>query len=375
MKNFDFSEEFSKYIPYLSDVMGLNLNFYHSLWIDPEVSPNYGVKEIYAIGNSGHDYIVYLIIPGVSPEQYPIAIYSENNMCAKIISDSIKNWFPCYLVEKINELLKDYDGFLKRPVEWSENFAERDLDSIEKYKELICESCKVFDNKPFMEALPEIFEILHAKDINKWDYLKFLKLATSGSTLGQFIELNEKSIPKEGYLAFIKENPHYNAPIFSQFKIKTKFGEMMVRWDEIGSIPLEIALEVFKRRQVIDFGAGDKGGEILFLAEARCFEEMDENSVYYPFIQEMAEFEEDYYNFLFSDWFYDLGNALKESRKIEEAIIAYENAIAFCSCENEEFHEDAFESLKSLAPHIKDENYVAYLLSYPDGDEEDEDEY
>ncbi|WP_160689057.1 hypothetical protein [Clostridium sp. C2-6-12] len=372
MKNFDFSEKFSKYIPYLSEVVGLDLNFNHSLWIDPEISPNYGVKEIYSIGNSGHDYIVYLIIPGVSPEQYPIAIYNEENMCAKIISDSIKNWFPCYLVEKINDLLKDYDGFLKHPVEWSENFAERDLDSIGKYKALICESCKVFDNKPFIEALPEIFEVLQAKDISKWDYLKYLKLAAISSPLGQFIELKEKSIPKEDYVAFIKQNSHYNAPIFSQFKMKTKLGEMIARGDEIEGIPLEIALEVFKRRQVIDFGAGDKGGEILFLAAARCFEEMDKNSVYYPFIQEIAEFEEEHYNFLFSEWFYDLGNVLKKSGNIEEAVVAYENAIAFCSCENEEFHEDAFEALKSLVPHIKDENYVAYLLCYPDGEEEEE---
>ena len=53
-------------------------------------------------------------------------------------------------------------------------------------------------------------------------------------------------------------------------------------------------------------------------------------------------------------------------------VLLAEGYLDFCSCENEEFHKDAFEALKSLAPQIKDENYVAYLLSYPDGEEEEE---
>jgi tetratricopeptide (TPR) repeat protein len=309
------------------------------------------MKDLYAIGNSGHEYIVYFIIPGLSPEHFPIAIYHEERG-ARIISNSIKSWFPYYFVERINYLLIWNRKELSLPEQEAHDWYEKDLDSIAEHKEELIQICKLFENDEFVGILPIIFEEVSSKDMKQWDYERFLKIASGKSPIAQYMDYKENNLLDENYLAFIKENTNYNAPLVN----------LLGRLTSNTDAPMDVMLEVFKRRVTVDFDDGIE--RILFQTAKRCYENMDKNSIYYPFIAEIVEFDDEPYYFAFGGCFFDLGYALEEVGMMDEAMIAYENAIMRNNMEIEEFHIDAFEALKRIATNMNDENYVDYLENY-----------
>ena len=87
-----FTKEYKNLYPDLDGIDGLDyLNWDHEFVCCKEdyFASNFGVMPLYAIGHTGHDYLVLCPIPNLKVEEYPIAIFGEEEGTLEVISSSI----------------------------------------------------------------------------------------------------------------------------------------------------------------------------------------------------------------------------------------------------------------------------------------------
>ena len=161
----ELMDRYEDLLPDLTEIGGLGLNWDNLFDCCNEEYPfpNFGMDDLYSIGASGHDYLVFLPKPKKTVEQYPIALFNEERGTSRVIASSIKNWFPCYLAARVDDLLHAYcesdDAAVKKQ-------AGDDLDALYADRVKIEKFAAEFGSKQFAKVLPSIFESVKKKSLS-----------------------------------------------------------------------------------------------------------------------------------------------------------------------------------------------------------------
>lgn len=361
-----FEERFIRFLPDLEAVVGLDLNRNHFLTVeDAGTTPNLGIGGLYSVGNSGHDFLVHCILPGVCPDHYPIAVFSEEEGVAQVISASITTWFPSFLVHRVNELLCHYwlcqrGGSLK-----SAALTLESLSSIVENRALIGQICREFNSEAFLAKLDEVFAAIQARDVSAWTYEAFYRAAEAESSIGRFFDLKQRDASDAAYVELVRSCPEYNFPLFD----RCLSGNHTLRSRRTvdvhkAKLPPDLAIEVFSRRLSIDFGNTSDIARVVTIAARSCVGAIGEASPYFEMVREVQEHQGNYVDLLLAEASLDLGKRLEQQDLLREAATAFENAVFFTSVEREEFNAVAFGRLCEVAERLGDDEYEAYLAAY-----------
>ena len=357
----ELMDQYEDLLPDLTEIGGLGLNW-DSLFDccnEDYQYPNFGMDDLYSIGDSGHDYLVFLPKAKVPVEQYPIALFSEEEGTSRIIASSIKNWFPCYLVTRVDSLLHAYneseDADEKKAAEKALGALFADRVKVEKFT-------AEFGNKGFQKLLPELFDAVKAKALSSWNFAQMHRAADGGSYLDECIDAAAGKLTSASVKAFLKKHPGYAGLVPS-----------LVAAD--GSAPLldkEIALQVIGMSVTSGFGSRDDIYRILRAAAAVLrTDESYEETHFAGLVDELCDCEDP----CVAHFYYEAGISFANDGDLMAALACYENAIFFSWAEEGSFHGEAFDEICYLAQEIGDKNYLAFMRSIRfEGDLDEEDE-
>ncbi|MDX1904609.1 MAG: WGR domain-containing protein [Thermonemataceae bacterium] len=379
-----FSKKFEQYLPDLDDIQGLNLNWNHLFegCSEDYPFPNVGVDSLYAFDTTGHDHLVYIPQINQQPENYPIAIFNEEEGNAETIASSILTWFPSYLVFRVNELLA---YFVKQKGNNNQQYAEKGLQSIYDNREAITLIVRRFDNQAFEIVLPEIFGCIAQRNeeniMQKWDYVRFYTLAEKDTYLSQIVQIETVSPNDEDkFIAYHVQYPTINRGLNRLFyEYDTEYDYFKLRKSEkIAHISPEIAERVLFSDVTIDFGNTIDTTNVW-----RTCAEILQQSPQYTSLQKLANFllEEKYEQAAAT--YLTLAKQLAEpasttsdennidsQNRIQWAMNATKNAIYFYNRDKKEFYTSAFEFIKKIAKAQNDLNYLMYLKKMRNNDDD-----
>lgn len=347
--------KFEKYLIDLDAIRGLDLNWRHSFdGCHPDYPfPNVGVDSVYAIGGTGHEHLVYIPMLHQLPENYPIAVFDEEEGNAQTIASSIKTWFPSFLVYRIDSLLKDYQRLKNK------TYVTEDLDSILAHRMTIENFVKVFENSDFENILPQIFDCIEKRSElgnPDWDYAKFYRIAEKDSYLSQCLELETNS-PRdtEKLLAYHQQYPFFNRGLRNLFvHLGREDGFVFFKKiEELDYISPELAEKVLFSNIKVDFDSSGSITKIVRLS-AQILKQRPFNPILENLLEAITTDD------LLGDAYLQLAKDCTPEEPLK-ALHAVQNAIYFHNLETEEFHEPAFEFFKQFIESQKDEYYQQYL--------------
>lgn len=377
-----FSEKFKQYLPDLEDIKGLDLNWNHLFegCSEDYPFPNVGIDSLYSMGGTGHVYLVYIPQLNQKPENYPIAIFNEEEGDAKTLASSILTWFPSYLVFRINKLLT---YFVKQKGSNNQQYDEQDLQSIYDHRERITLIVKRFDNQAFESVLSEIFACIAQRNeediLQKWDYVRFYALAEKNSYLSQIVQIEtEAPNDEDKFLAFHAQHPTVNRGLKALFyEYHAEYNYSRLR-KSLPYLSPEIAEKVLFSDVTVDFGNTIDTTKVW-----RTCAEILQQSPQYAGLQKLANFllEEMYEQA--AETYLTLAKQLAEpasttsyennidsQNRIQWAMNAAKNAIYFYNRDKEEFYTSAFEFIKKIAKAQNDLNYLMYLKKMRNSDDD-----
>jgi hypothetical protein len=359
----ELMDEYEDLLPDLTEIEGLDLNWENlfDCCNDDYPYPNFGVDDLYSIGASGHEYLVFAVQPNLPVDRYPIAVFNEENGTSIVIASSIKNWFPCYLVDRINQLVVTYRG----EDEEEKALAESGLSALALNRAKIEKFAEEFANRDFQQALPAIFDAV-AKKGEGWNYAASHRAADGGSCIDDLIDLEQKG-SAAAVKTFIKKNPSCNGAV----RVLHALG---------GTFDRELAEKVLTLSVTLDLGGRENIYAILkAAAEQMRTDESYEESPLAGLIDELCDSEDP----CIAHFYYEAAISFANDGELLLARACYDNAIFFSWAEEGSFHCDSFDEICYLAQEIGDKNYLSYIRSLRfDGDlsddvpdeEEDEEE-
>lgn len=372
-----FSEKYKKYLPDLGTIRGLDLNWNHLFegCNEDYPFPNVGVDSLYSIGGTGHNHLVYIPQLGQVPENYPIAIFNEEEGNAETIASSILTWFPSYLVFRVNKLLTNY---VRQKNNSNQGYTNAELQGIHESAKEINNIVKVFDNQEFEAILPEIFTCIAQRDnediLQKWDYVRFYRLAEKNSYFSQIVQIETKSPNDEHKLiAYNEQYPTINRSLnklFYEYDIEYKYNKLR-KSEKIAYITPEIAEKVLFSDITVDFGNTIETINVWFTCA-----EILENHPQYAGLQKLIKFIlEEMYESVGETYFalaeqlaapvsnteLNSKTEINNQNSIHWAMNAAKNAIYFYHLDTKEFYSPAFKLIQRIVNEKKDLNYGAYL--------------
>jgi hypothetical protein len=345
----ELMDNYDEILPDLTEIGGLGLNWDNLFDCCNEdyPYPNFGIDDMYSIGSSGHDYLVFLPMPKLTVEQYPIALFNEESGTSRIIGSSIKTWFPCYLVSRVDQLLRIY---AQSEDEEEKIQADEDLDALLADKVKIAKFAEEFPNKAFLKMLPALFEAVSKKSLSGWDNAAMHRAADGGSYIDDFNDLASAKMTAASVKAFIKKNP----------LCRSVFAALV---SEDGSAPLldkETALKIISSSVTSDLGSRDDIYRVLRAAATVLrTDEAYEESPFAGLVDELCDSEDP----CIAHFYYEAGISLANDGDLPAALACYENAIFFSWAEEGSFHGEAFDEICYLAQEIGDKNYLSFIRS------------
>ncbi|MGL4368620.1 MAG: hypothetical protein ACRCUT_02960 [Spirochaetota bacterium] len=379
----ELMEQYDDLIPDLAEIKGLDLNWdqLFDCCNEEYPYPNFGLDDLYSIGTDGHDYLVFCPQVNTPVDKYPIAVFNEESGTSRIISSSIKNWFPCYLTVRTDALLAAY---VQENSDGEQNGeAAKALAGMLKSRTKIEKFAEEFGNKKFMAVLPEIFDAIRDKvdpDGAAWNFTALYQAAEGSSYVSEAIALEKDGASPAGIRAFIDKYPFYNRGVYLLFRDKDLCAVADKSPEEF--FPLlddELAIRILSSTVTADMG--DKDDISRILKAAAYFLRQNESYEQSPFaglIDELYDNDDP----CIAHMYYEAGLEYANDGDIARALSCYENAIFFSWIEEESFYSDAFDEIRFLAPEFKDKNYADFIkaLRYVDdeagetGEGEDEEE-
>ena len=377
----DLMENYEDLIPDLSEIRGLGLNWdqLFDCCNDEYPYPNFGMDDLYSIGDSGHEYLVFCPRPGLSVDEYPIAHFNEETGTSRIVASSIKNWFPCYLIHRIDTLFSQLAA--EDDEEGLKEEAAAALDGILKDRLKIEKFAEEFGNKEFNKLLPKIFDAVKTGSVDKgWDFAGYLRIADGATLLADAVLLERKNAPADKVKAFVKKNPGVHKGIYLLFRDPQTGSVKDCEPEEFFSVlDKDLANRIISSPVTADLGG--RFDIYRILKAAAHFLRQDESYEESPFaglIDELYDSEDP----CIAHLYYEAGIVFANDGDIERALACCENALFFSWAEEETFYADAFEEIQFLAPEFKDKNYIEFIRSLrfvddepseEEDDEEDED--
>lgn len=313
------ADRFDRWRPELDHITSLDLNWGHGLNIEPR---NFGRAYLYSIGNTGHRYVCACVIPGLPPEQYPIAIVDEEGYTVDVIASSISTWLPRYLVRRAGDLVHTavYQNTSGNTVGW---YAE--------------ELAAFLADEAAIRAELERF----GGGVDLLDTA--VELLRRPGTLTQ----EWRPAPPDGYAG-------YNKPLYREYQTSP-----------------ELAYEVFHRRTHIDavrptaWDIVEDAAELVTAAGYRAEEPLA------PLVATLAE--NGFGSWVWGDTFCAAGRRWLAAGNVEQALVCFENAINYYDAEDEDWHREAVLAIRSI--DHDDPNYAYYVNDFlpEDFPEDDED--
>ena len=357
----ELMDQYEDLLPDLTEIGGLGLNWDNLFDCCNEdyPFPNFGMDDLYSIGSSGHDYLVFLPRPKKTVEQYPIALFNEERGTSRIIASSIKSWFPCYLVARVDDLLRAYCGSDAD----AKKQAGEDLDALYADKIKIEKFAAEFPGKQFQKLLPSVFESVKKKSLSGWDYAAAHRAADGGSWIDEVIDASSVKLAAAAVKAFAKKHPGCT-------------GLVPYLVAEDGSAPLidkHTAIGIFSSPVTSGLGSRDDIYRILRAAAAVLrTDDSYEETHYAGLVDELCDCEDP----CIAHFYYEAGISFANDGDLLTALACYENAIFFSWAEEGSFHGEAFDEICYLAQEIGDKNYLSFIrsLRYEGGLEEEDEE-
>ncbi len=344
-------DNFGKFLEEI-DIPGFELNFDHYLDV---VKGNdfcdFGMFWLMSYDATGHVHIV--IIPQVNKpiDTWPIGYYDQEGE-SDIFSSSLRQWFPAYFIRQIG---KWYPVYLKYGVEF--DWVKEELQGWYSNKQRILEVGKLFPAVNFA-ALYEDF-LLMVENEDPWDEAAWWQRVEGNSYIGEYYRLKKANVSREEWKNFIFKYPFYNRPLADQLGDPEKMDP-------------DLAWEFFNRNLRWDMRYYDlMPGVVKTIVE----QAPDPQSPFWPLIQRVYEItktkKHGYYHG--AEGFFAAGEAFEQRGEHLKAINCFENAIFELRSETEEYHEDAYDKIVTIAQKIGDPNYLAYLDETKSSSEDEDD--
>ena len=302
---------------------------------------------MYSFGGTGHDFLVLCPMPNMKVEEYPIAIFNEEQNELEIIASSIKRWLPVYLVYMLSE-----GGF------------GSSFDTLD-HKDDFLNTLKKFQNKEIYDWMYNTLANLDWDDIEntypgREKSKKYFKIAEPNSYISEFLELKEKNPELPVWKEFVFKYPFFNKGLYQMFKDPE--GDFVFEEDAEEKIDVETAYEVFHRRFTHDL---KEMSDIVKVSAKVVSKDISYKGR--PFWNLVKGIADGSINFWGSwDNFLAEGKQFEIKNQLIYALICYENAFYLADCE-EKFFTEAFDSIKSVAKKINDPNYLIYLKQFEEG--------
>lgn len=344
----DFTKDYSELVPDLYD-FGLNLSWDHEFVCcnKDHFATNFGIMGMYSFGGTGHDFLVLCPLPNMKVEEYPIAIYNEEQSTLEVIASSIKRWLPVYLVYMLSE-----GGFGSL------------FDTLE-HKDEFLNILKKFQNKEIYNWMDNTLANLDWDDIEntypeREKSKEYYKIAEPNSYINEFLKLEGKKTELPVWKEFVFKYPFFNKGLFQMFKYPD--GDYVFEEDAEEKIDVETAYEVFHRRLTHDLK--DLATIIKVSANIISKDTSYKGRPFWNLIKGVADgsinFWGSWENFLAE------GKQFEKNNQLINALICYENALYIADSEIG-FFKEAFDSMKSVAKKINDPKYLIYLKKFEDG--------
>ncbi|GEM_PF-6967482 len=309
-----FFNEYGKFIKPINIGGDYNISFDHELEVGKDSCfCTFGVLPLMSVGGTGHLHIV--LIPALHKplNEWNVAFFDEEKGTGVTFSSSITKWLPSYLIFE----------------------RERISEDLEKNRAKIIKFGKIFS--PNIETLVD--KIIH-KNYNVVSELYFL--SEPNSFLHQFFQIIEKD--KQIALAemtnFYKKHPFFNAPL-NFFAKHSHFSEEIV--NSLLFANLRFDLPDFSHCNIANWWMSQPHN--------------DEHPLF-PLLKKAADYS---YVSDGGNSYLKAGKKFEEEGKISEAISCFENSIYQEKVENEEFNEESYEKILSLAPQLKDPIYSTFV--------------
>lgn len=347
----ELMDELEDILPDLTEIGGLGLNWDNLFdCCNAEYPyPNFGIDDLYSIGSSGHDYLVFIAQPKAVVDKYPIALFNEERGTSRIIASSVRTWFPCYLAVRIDELLHQYNESQDAD---EKKQAGKNLDALLADKLKIEKFVDEFNNKAFCKALPAIFKVVSEKSLTSWDYTAVHRVADGGSYLDDCADMQNGKVPAAAVKAFLKKYPRFNGIIPFLASTAAKTGAP--------AFDKETAMRIFSSPVTSDLGGRDDVYNILRLAAfALRVDEDYEETPFAGLVDELCDCEDP----CIAHFYYEAGIAFANEGDLLCALSCYENAMFFSWAEEGSFHAEAFDEICYLAQEIDDKNYLSFIRS------------
>lgn len=357
----ELMDELEDILPDLTEIGGLGLNWDNLFDCCNEdyPYPNFGIDDLYSIGASGHDYLVFVAQPKTAVDRYPIALFNEERGTSRIIASSVKTWFPCYLAVRTDALLHVFNESEDAD---EKKKAEKELDALYADKVKIEKFAEEFGNKAFLKALPAVFESVSKKSLSSWDFAALHRIADGGSYLDDCIDLQNGKAAGAAIKTFVKKYPRYNGIIPFLAANAEQAGK--------SAFDKETAMRVFSSPVTSDLGGRDAIYAILRLAaSALRVDESYEETPFAGLVDELCDCEDP----CIAHFYYEAGIDFANEGDLLCALSCYENAIFFSWAEEGSFHAEAFDEICYLAQEIDDKNYLSFIRSlHFEGEADDE---
>ncbi|MFX1450299.1 MAG: hypothetical protein ACFFCM_05630 [Promethearchaeota archaeon] len=343
----NFDKDYGGLIPDI-DGFGLDLTWDHEFVCcnKDHFATNFGVIAMYEIGSTGHDFLVLCPMPNMKVEEYPIAIYNEEQSEIEVIASSIKRWLPVYLV---HDLVEGHGSL---------------FDTLE-HKDDFLKILKRFENKKIYDWMNKTLSNLNWDDIEntypgKEEARNYYKYVEPNSYISEFLELKEKNPELHIWKEFVFKYPFFNKGLYQMYKLPDD--DIIFEDDAVEKIDVETAYEVFHRRfthdmkQITDF--------IKVSAMVVSKDTSYKGKPFWDLIKGTADGSINFWG----SWetFLAEGKQFEKKNQLINAQICYENALYLADSEIG-FYSDALDAMKSVAKKINDPNYLKYLKKFEDG--------
>ncbi len=323
------------------DFPGLELNFDHYLEITKGNDfCDFGMYWLMAYSNTGHVHVV--LLPQITKpiDTWPVAYYDQEEGSAHIFASSIRRWFPAYFLRQVNiwyPTALEYGTQFPWVKEWLRTWYLQ--------KKKIIELGNRFPKLDF-ERLYEDF-ILMVENETPWDEGTWVQRVEGSSYIGEYHRLKKANATIAEWKSFILKYPFYNQPLADQLEDPEK-------------IDPDLAWEFFNRNLRWDM----KYYQIIpGVAKTIVEKAPNTQSPFWPLIKRIYETTKEkkhgYYHG--AEGYFAAGEAFEQRGEPLKAITCFENALFELRAETEEYHEDAYDKIVTIAQKIGDPNYLAYL--------------